>query len=200
MIKLAENFYPIIRMIIARLSEICAISTPSCEAVEKSTRRWRVPMEEPDSNVGGEGKENHGIRVFVSRSARCAVGFGDSPAVSYSHFIRSHPPRLRDHPGAICLAHRQQRLPRRGVRVSRVSIHPVREKRRFVFLRAGLNLIIGKQARFSTPRVSPPFPSPSSPAPSADPASRLPRVAFFPVIPPPTDVRSHSATSRLNPG
>lgn len=58
-------------------------------------------------------------------------------------------------------------LLRRGVRVSRVSIHPVREKRRFVFLHTfSLNLIIGKQA--SRPRFSPPSPflsPPSAPPP-----------------------------------
>lgn len=80
-------------------------------------------------------------------------------------------------------------LLQRGVRVSRVSIHPTREKRRFVFLRAGLNLIIGKQAHFSPPfylylhltdRV-------------------CSRVAFF-FAPShrPTDIDPYSETSRLN--
>jgi len=46
---------------------------------------------------------------------------------------------------------RTVRLLRREIRISRVSIHPVREKRRFVFLRASLNLIIDKQACFSPP-------------------------------------------------
>lgn len=72
-------------------------------------------------------------------------------------------------------------------------IHPVREKRRFVFLRAGLNLIIGKQARF----FSSPFSAPLSLSVHQHPADwsrfshrvflRRPLALFRP--PSPTDVR-----------
>jgi len=79
---------------------------------------------------------------------RNAVSFENS-RLFRTPFIRSHPPRLRDHPGVICLVY--GRLLRCKIRVSRVSIHPAREKRRFVFLRASLNLIIDKQACFSSP-------------------------------------------------
>lgn len=148
-----------------------------------------------DGDAAGRGRKIT-VSVCSYRSQRDAVGFENSRLFrTPTSFAHIHP-GLRDHPGAICLVHR-----RRGVRVSRVSIHPVREKRRSVFLRAGLNLIIGKQARFSNPASSLSASTFASTfactlrRPESAPASR-----FSLPSPPRTDVRSHSATSRLNLG